>query len=75
MSDGGLIMWTVYDHPADFPDEFVARAWRITAGKAEPTNISFTAPSLEEVRALLPPGLALLGRSESDDPKIVETWL
>lgn len=75
MSDVSIVMWTVYDHPSDFPDEFVARAFRVTRGQVEPTNITFTAPSLDEVRAMLPPGLYPLTRNVGDEPQIVEVWL
>jgi hypothetical protein len=35
----------------------------------------FTAPTLAEVRALLPRGLICFARDDRDDPMIVETWL
>lgn len=70
-----LLIWTVYDHPTDFPDAYVVRAHRIMAGHSEPTDQIFLANTLEEVRALLPPGLHRLARNEGDDPKIVESWI
>lgn len=73
--DDGLAMWTVYDHPIDYPDLFVARRFRIVAGLdpiAEPGVIM--GATLDEVRALLPQGLICLGRAPGDDPAIVETW-
>lgn len=65
-------MWTVYKNPRDYPDKYVARKALVPGGV---TNDMFVADSLDEVRALLPPGLYRLSRSEHDDPVIVETWL
>ena len=31
-----LSMWTVYDHPSDFPDLFIARRWEVGEGLKEP---------------------------------------
>lgn len=71
-----LDIWTVYDHPADFPDGFVARLWAIGPG-GEPlaTRHIVLGATLEAVRALLPRGLDCLPRQPGDDPCIVECWL
>jgi len=69
----GLHMWTVYDHPLDYPDGYIARL-HVIGKKSGPTNIIRTAPTLEEVRKLLPPGLIRITRSPKDEPQIVETW-
>lgn len=70
-----LEMWTVYDHPADFPDAFVARKWVVRAGGPIATPEVVMGVTLEEVRERLPEGLYPLNRNEGDDPTIVETWL
>lgn len=71
-----LHMWTVYDHPADFPDCFVARLYVVGSGpNFGATNRIVTGETLDAVRAQLPPGLYNAGRQPGDDPKIVETWL
>jgi hypothetical protein len=67
-------MWTVYEHPRDYPDHFVARKFLVTT-VTQPTTDMFVADSLEELRSLLPHGLHRLPRFEHDDPKIVEVWL
>lgn len=68
---GLLSIWTIYDHPSDFPDNFVARAF--TTG---PTNEIILATSLEQLRNVFDAaGLVQMQRHPSDDPKIVETWL
>lgn len=68
----GLSIWTIYDHPKDFPDQFVARLF---VGE-EPSNIVLVSEDIEQLRAALASnGLTVLCRSPSDDPKIVEVWL
>lgn len=69
-----LPMWTIYDHPMDFPQEFVARRHDVTRQGPVPTDDVVTGGTLEEVRAQIPPGLFCTPRSESDDSVIVETW-
>ena len=70
-----LTGWTVYDHPRDYPDCFVARRWIGKGGDVIATADMFTAATLEEVRALLPAGLIHFPRMPGDDPKIVEVWM
>lgn len=75
MNERVFYIWTIYDHPADFPHHFVGRAHRIEADKSTPTSQFVTGDTLEEVRAQLPPGLYNLRRLAGDDPKIVESWI
>lgn len=71
-----LSLWTVYDHPKDYPDCFVTRRSTVgPGGVVEITSDMFAADSLEELRALLPRGLVCIGRNPFDDPVIVEVWL
>lgn len=72
-----LSLWTVYDHPRDFPNGYVAREWVIENGEYEPTANFMVAPNLEVLREILlaQMHLARLPRSEGDDPVIVETWI
>jgi hypothetical protein len=66
-----LSLWTVYKHPLDYPDKFVARRWLLD--KWTPDVI--VADTLEELREKLPRGLYNLGRDSRDEPQIVETWI
>lgn len=71
-----LALWTIYDHPRDIPDAFVARRFRVGSGAPEPTTDVFTADNLEGLRRMFAAwGLVRIPRSEGDDPMIVETWL
>lgn len=73
-----LVMYAIYAHPKDYPDDFVCRRWFCFPGEdvpradAKPWYIDRT---LEDVRKQIPPGLVMLPRMPGDDPVIVETWL
>jgi len=68
-------MWVVYDHPSDYPDEYVARQHVVGVAGQQPTDRMMTG-TLESIRvALTNLGLVCITRSEEDDPVIVETWL
>jgi hypothetical protein len=72
-----LPIWTIYDHPSDYPDYFIARKWLVGSKKNEPeaTDEVIARATLDEVRDSLPPGLYCIGRKVGDDPVIVEVWL
>jgi hypothetical protein len=74
---GTLSMWTVYYRPRDNPDKWVARRFEIGGGWPDPlpTNDMFVADTLEELRALLPPGLTCIPRNPGDHPVVIESWL
>lgn len=70
-----LRVWTIYDHPRDYPEGFMARLFMVHPGGYGPRNVAFYGPTLESVRNQLPPGLYNLGRQPEDEPHIVETWI
>lgn len=73
---GSLNIWTVYERPRDFPQNYVARRSVVyTGGKLVQTAEVRIAASLDEVRARLPPGLHCMPRDPKDDPVIVEVWI
>lgn len=69
-----LEMWIVYDHPADYPEHFVARKWTAKAGAAVATMEYRFAKTLDEIRQAIPQGLHRFPRNEQDEPQVVETW-
>lgn len=78
MMSNELPMWTVYDHPLDYPSGYIARKWIVAPDHSEPirTNEVVTHTDLYELRELMiNRGLMCLARSPEDDPAIVETWL
>lgn len=70
-----LSMWVVCDHPSDHPDVVVARRHEISDGGHQPTGDLLTGATLEEVREQIPVGFINIGRSDEDDPVIVESWV
>lgn len=71
-----LSIWTVYDHPRDMPDLYVARLFHIDQNGPRPTNVVITDSDLTMVqRALEDLGLVKLMRSPEDEPQIVESWI
>ncbi len=70
-----LTGWTVFDHPRDRVEPFVARKWFAENGLVVLTNELLTGDSLEDLRARLPRGLACFPRADGDDPVIVECWM
>jgi hypothetical protein len=70
-----LPMWTIYDHPRDMPEHWVARRWEVSGTGGVATPEVLTADTLEALRAQLPPDLCRMPRQPGDDPTIVEVWL
>jgi hypothetical protein len=69
---------TVYEHPRDFPDEFVARESFMDLMVERKGEIVARGPNLQSCRAAiiaLDLGLVCLARHPDDDPVIVETWI
>lgn len=72
---GKVIQWVIYDHPRDFPENWVVRSYEITAQSIRPAKFVQLFDSLAEARAALPTGLYNFGRSSVDPPVIVEVWI
>lgn len=67
-----LSIWVVYDHPADWPEYYVAREW---IGD-QPGNMVTLDRNLDRLRERLQRlGLVRLERMPEDEPHILETWL
>jgi hypothetical protein len=67
-----LSLWTIYDHPTDYPDRFVAREFILD----KPTNNLIACVDLKVLRQhFIEIGLTCITRSPEDQPQIVETWL
>jgi len=70
-----LLIWTVYDHPKDYPDYYVARKFITTPAYVIATDDLLLSKNIEALRKILSKTLICLSRSENDDPRIMETWL
>jgi hypothetical protein len=70
-------IWTVYNHPDDFPDHVVARRHVFTGCQYVPSPTEFKlAGDLVAIYAFLEDkGLVPLDRYENDDSNILETWM
>ena len=72
---GALSIWTIYDHPRDYPDGFSARRFESGPGGVVATSDTLTG-TLEDLREMLwKAGLLKLTREEGDAPQIVESWV
>jgi len=70
-----LAIWTVYDHPPDYPEHFVARKFNVSAAGAVPCGTLVISTNLEDLQdELVAHGLSRLERSPQDDPKVLESW-
>ncbi len=67
-----ISMWTIFDHPLEYPGYFVARYFIMD----RPTTSLILSESLDPLRdTLAAAGFVMLARSPEDDPKIVEVWI
>jgi hypothetical protein len=68
--------WTIYTFPRDFPTtRFVMREFILTGEGVAPTESFWTADTIEELHAKIPPGAERFNRHPNDEPQIVEWWL
>jgi hypothetical protein len=69
----GVPIWVVYDHPRDFPSNYVARLWL----NDKPTDNMMVSPDLDKLRReIWKRGASVkLMPAPGDDPVILETWL
>lgn len=73
-----LAVYTIYDHPTDFPQGYIARLFLVSSDGPVPTDEAFADAHLDEVRQWIQrvaPGAVRIPRSPEDDPAILETWL
>jgi len=77
MSTEDFNIWTLYDHPADFPDSYVARRFSGMTGKATDQTIIGETPGeiLVKIQAVDPNACMFIPRSPNDDPVIMGTWI
>lgn len=72
---GDLLMWGVFKHPVDYPQDWVARP-ALIAGGPIPLFVVLLADSLDELREELPSGLTRIGYQGDPTPlNYVESWL
>jgi hypothetical protein len=71
-----LVIYTIYDHPKDYPDHFVIKRWRVgTKGVFQDPHFKFLGKTLADCRKkLAKKGLART-ISNFDDPVIIESYI
>lgn len=73
---GGLPMFTITDHPRDYPEHFVARLHVIAGTASGVQGFAILETDLNALRKTMRDlGLVRLERAPSDDSVIVETWI
>jgi hypothetical protein len=70
-----LTIWTIYRRPTDYPDSWVLRGHEVLRDGTQAHKFCFVAPTLDEVRAKVPPGTRRVGREPGDHPVIYESWV
>lgn len=69
-------VWTIFEKPLDYPDQYVARRFEIAGGEPKPTSEVLTSLFLEKLREeMRARGLYCLPRNKNDEPQIVECWI
>jgi hypothetical protein len=70
--------WVVYDHPRDFPHNYVARCWKHdpATNQYNPTEELIVSPEIAPLRTMLShKGLVALPRFTEDHKHILEVWI
>lgn len=71
-----LPIWTIFAHPLDYPDGYVARQFLATKTGPQPTTNEIYETNLSALRGVMARhGLYCLGRERGDEPQIVESWI
>lgn len=74
-STDALVIWTIYDHPSDYPGEYVLRSWKVADSGLYGGSVTAHHADLNEVRRVVPPGRQRIERDPTDDPVILESWV
>lgn len=81
-NDDILAMYTLYEKPQDYPNDYIVRKWEICAGQdPKPCQIVSKFESEDRqsaiayVNRLFQDHKVLLPRSDTDDPIVVGTWI
>lgn len=71
-----LTQYIVYEHPRDYPQGYVVRAWHLVRGQTEPLPDpgSWKVATLDLARAVIPDGMVNVGRLPGDDATVLEVW-
>jgi hypothetical protein len=75
--NNGLPLYFVYDHPKDFPNDFVVRRWMLVKGELIPDKeIMMKTSNYADIKTeMMYMGLTKMARQPDDEPCIKETWI
>jgi len=75
--DRRLTFWVIYERPKDLPEHryVLRRQHAMKDGSMTYDAKILFADTIEEVRRGIPPGLAMIGPWDNDDPVIKEVWV
>lgn len=72
-----ISIWTVYEHPDDFPDNYVARRFEVLAGEVNATDqviVTNSLPALQQHLRQYHGELHAVPVLADDDCKVIEVW-
>ncbi len=68
--------YVLYDHPKDFPNEYIVREWSVQSDKIEPIGVFLQSQHLNEIYHYMGAmDLYYIPRQMNDDPCIMGVWL
>ena len=73
-----LVMYVLYEKPADYPDEYVVRIHRAVDGNPEPVvdkELFAKCDTMEKAVREIPEGLTFFHKSVQDPISIVGMWV
>jgi hypothetical protein len=69
-----IMVWGVFDHPAEYPETWVAREFEVLPGEFRPTGHAIEAPTLDALQTILRKmGLMRSHRFTEDTAALKET--
>jgi hypothetical protein len=71
----GLVFWTIYENPSDYPNKYVVRECTVLGGTIVHSPEAKVCDSLDAARQQVPPWLVNIGRQPLDEPQIKEVWV
>ena len=68
------VVWGIFDHPADYPDGWIAQEFEIWPGEFRKTEQVMTAPTQDALHALLKEKGLVRSHRFSEKAALKEAW-
>ena len=77
MNPDDFSVWTLFDHPSDYPDCYVARRFSVRIGGPTEDVVTGDSPGqvLLKIQEIDPNACTFIPRDPRDDPKIMGIWI